>query len=110
MPKRCSAGKVLNPNTNRCEGYREKGYQGWKNYETWAVKLWMDNDEGLYNMQREWAKECKDEYELADRIKEFVEESKPEVEGLYSDLLQSAIDDVDYDEIAKTIKQEEKEG
>jgi hypothetical protein len=24
-------------------------YNGWSNYETWNVKLWMDNDEGSYN-------------------------------------------------------------
>jgi len=23
-------------------------YNGWTNYQTWAVKLWMDNDEGAY--------------------------------------------------------------
>ena len=23
-------------------------YNGWTNYETWAVKLWMDNEEGSY--------------------------------------------------------------
>ncbi len=24
-------------------------YNGWTNYETWNVALWMDNDEFLYN-------------------------------------------------------------
>ena len=30
-----------------------KTYNGWKNYETWNVALWLGNDEGLYNLARE---------------------------------------------------------
>ena len=30
-------------------------YQGWTNYETWNVALWIDNDQGVYEMMKEWA-------------------------------------------------------
>lgn len=31
----------------------EQGYNGWANRETWALNLWLTNDEGLYNLTRE---------------------------------------------------------
>ena len=31
-------------------------YNGWENYETWNVALWINNDEGLYHL----AMECGD--------------------------------------------------
>ena len=31
-------------------------YNGWWNYETWNLKLWLDNDEVTYNMVQEKAK------------------------------------------------------
>ena len=27
----------------------DDSYNGWKNYETWNVNLWIQNDEGFYN-------------------------------------------------------------
>jgi hypothetical protein len=30
-------------------------YEGWANRETWALNLWLSNDQGLYEMARGWA-------------------------------------------------------
>ena len=31
---------------------QDQGYNGWTNYETWNVALWIGNDESIYNAAR----------------------------------------------------------
>jgi hypothetical protein len=44
----------------------EKTYNGWTNYETWLVKLWIDNDEGSYHYWTERAREVYERFADAD--------------------------------------------
>ena len=90
-------------------------YNGWANYETRAVKLWMDNDEGTYGYWREAAEEAWDANEgdgtfthaeaaaidLAERLKAETEEGAPDLgASVWADFLSAAISEVNWHEIA----------
>ena len=47
-------------------------YNGYKNYPTWNLNLWMDNDYSTYKHYHDELRNL-DSYELAERIKEDVE-------------------------------------
>lgn len=77
-------------------------YNSWTNYETWAVALWIDNEQGSYQEARSMARQARDKYSLADSLKEWIGECAPEIEAtLYSDLLNAALSEVDWTEIAE---------
>jgi len=95
---------------------QEKTYNGWTNYETWAVKLWMDNDQGSDSYWCETAQEIYDEAEadrhftreeratlnLSDRLKDEHEEARPDLgASIWSDLLGAAMSEVNWHEIAE---------
>lgn len=105
------------------------GYNGWKNYETWNVALWMDNEQGTQEYWREIAQECwedaKDDenvhkgiwnrkeaatYRLADRMKDEHIDAKDQMleeadqsATMWADLLGAALSEVDWNEIAENI-------
>ena len=108
-------------------------YNGWTNYETWAVKLWLDNDEGSRGY---WYDQAKSELEhaegglsayarltgreifttedrailaLGNALKDRHEEALPEMEGFATDLLNAAMSEVNWYEIAASLIADVKE-
>jgi hypothetical protein len=40
------------------KGDKMADYNGWKNYETWNLKLWLDNDQDTYHYWQHAAREA----------------------------------------------------
>jgi len=95
----------------------KKTFNGWKNRETWAVALWIDSDEVE---QKFWVEEAESQlrvtrencdpriksresavYSLARHLEdEFTSYSPLVAANVYSDLLNGALENVDWREIA----------
>jgi hypothetical protein len=118
-------------------GEEGRGYNGWTNYETWAVALWIGNEPGSYeHWEQDQAGECyraavrghlevqafdqgenpaasidrakaseEAVAELADRLKRELDDEAElprAVDGtMYADLLNAAIQEVNWYEIAE---------
>jgi len=97
-------------------------YNGWTNYETWCVNLWMNEEESYYSelSQNVWdeakaddifTKEQRAVYNLADMLSgKFKQENPLAQNSIYTDLLNAAISSVNWDEIAKNMINNVKEG
>jgi len=100
-------------------------YNGWENYETWAVKLQIDNEEGSYDYWNETTDETIENVEarwewqtdkdaqrlhLADTLKDWYQENMP-LDGadIFTDLLQAALGEVNWHEIAESMLEDAKE-
>ena len=46
------------------------GYNGWINYETWAVNLWMNGDQGYYEQLCEILSSHSDLYGQAEALED----------------------------------------
>lgn len=116
---------------------QETGYNGWRNYETWLVALWIDNDEGTQDAAREIAqetalrspeRECPlldNSYwavpenrnrwydrKAGDAIRDFLEDPEngalPDTgASLAADLIGSALESVDWEAIGRHYQPEE---
>ena len=85
----------------------EQGYNGWTNYETWAVNLWLTNDEGSQDEVIRLTQEAvingevHPAHNLADSLRCWVEDEAPDMgASLYADLLGAAMSSVNWDELA----------
>jgi hypothetical protein len=117
IPKPKSMRDRENKNMSKVMTKEDKTYNGWTNYETWNVALWIDNDQSSYTYWREIAKECieaavassymtKDENavaRMAIKLKEeIVDNEGPDLgASMYMDLLNAALREVNWHEIAK---------
>jgi hypothetical protein len=105
-------------------------YNGWANYETWAVKLWIDNEQGSYEYWREQARDvienCSDKHPnefadkaanerimLGERLKDMhesdAEQFMEQQSGVFADLLNHALARVEWNEIAQSMLEDERE-
>ena len=94
----------------------DKNYQGWTNYETWCIALWIGNEQGSHNYWLEQAEEIfrrskadnvltqseRARFDLADQLKSEIEDGAPELNGMYADLLTAAISEANWSEIANS--------
>ena len=110
----------------------DTGYNGWKNYETWLIALWLDNDYGTYTLIKGLAMQSVEEvlaenelnyqlpenrqnlidkasYRMSDNIKEYIESNNPLAAeaSVYTDLLGAAISEADFEEIAQHYLEED---
>lgn len=85
-------------------------YNGWTNYESWLVGLWLDNDQGTHEAARELAAGCASDFAAGDAIKAFVEEwaeiSETPTTGLFADLITAALARVDWRELGSHFREE----
>ena len=97
---------------------KDTKYNGWTNYETWLVNLWIDNEQGSDEFWRSTAGEyyenaeataysTKSEsarYDLAEYMKDHFEEWSPldpNAASIYHDLLCAALSSVNWHETAE---------
>lgn len=106
------------------ETERDTTYNGWTNYETWNVRLHIDNDRGDQSQAMELAAEVRrnpewcflgtaepqlanEGYRVGKMIREWIEERADE-EGrtgpadMFTDLLQAALQSVNWQEIGQS--------
>ena len=87
----------------------QETYQGWTNYETWLIKLWIDNEQSSQDYWLKATEIADNPTELADQLKDEYEGAMPELNGVWFDLLATSIGKVNWYEIAESLIDEAEE-
>ena len=79
-------------------------YNGWTNYETWNVNLWLSNDEYTYRQAQRIIRLADTKYEAEKALEEYVTDPEngmvPDIPAsMAADLLGAALDAVNWREI-----------
>ena len=82
-------------------------YNGWTNYETWLCNMWFNNFN--FTDQMDLFDDCADncdvldiiEYYIKSYVEEYVEYSISDDHGFIHDMLNSAISEIDFRDIAE---------
>lgn len=83
-------------------------YNGWTNWETWCVNLWLDNDQGTQSEVSEIVANATNRYVAADGVKGFTNEyvfgfdDAPAT--LATDLLNGALSEANWVEIVDHVR------
>ena len=94
-------------------------YNGWSNYETWNLSLWLDNNREWYRAVNDKALGLVNDVLTKDEEIEFlknfiidlVQNDEPKIEpSFYSDILNASIREVNFREISENIINEARQG
>ncbi len=75
-------------------------YNGWSNYETWCVNLWMNGEQGYYEQLCEILSSHDNLYDQAEALEDWVRfEYDGEYSSLWADLINNSLAEVNWYEI-----------
>jgi hypothetical protein len=90
-------------------------YNGWTNYETWALALWLSNDESMSNFLGRTLYDIEKDYDGADWLKGYCEEKFDDIfehisnyrefwRDIMRDLFNASLSEVNWFEIAVNMR------